>query len=177
MKKIFLLCLVAFTFLAADAQTRKNKKNRKSPNKEPIANARFNKQEASKKMLRDSLIIKMKLEDSTRLAMDSIADLQADSISVAYRENGLREIDSLNKESYAAIGKNTYEYDKTERIQTELIHGARLSDYKSRQVKIINTSYTEKAKALLQDGNPNAKAQELLALNEKLFLENLGKEN
>ncbi len=167
MKKIFLLCLVAFSFVAADAQTRKNKKSRKVPNKEAIANAKFNKQEASKKLMRDSSIFKMRLEDFTRLAMDSIADLQADSISVAYKENGLREIDSLNKESYAAIGKNTAEYDKTQRLQNEIVVGAGLSDYKSRQVKIINTSYTEKAKALIEEGNANAKAQELLALNEE----------
>jgi hypothetical protein len=167
MKKIFLLCLVAFSFVAADAQSRKSKKSRKGPNKEAIANARFNKQEASKKVLRDSLIYKMKLEDSTRLAMDSIADLQADSISVAYKENGLKEIDSLNKESYAAIGKNTDDYDKTQKLQADMIEGARLSDYKNRQVKIINTSFTEKAKVIVQDGDANAKAQELAVLNEQ----------
>jgi hypothetical protein len=167
MKKIFLLCLVAFSFVSADAQSRKSKKNRKSSNKEAIANARFNKQEASKKVLRDSLIYKMKLEDSTRLAMDSIADLQADSISVAYKENGLREIDSLNKESYAAIGKNTDEYDKTQKLQSDMIQGVGLSDYKNRQVKIINTSFTEKAKVIVQDGDANAKAQQLATLNEE----------
>jgi hypothetical protein len=167
MKKIFLLCLVAFSFVAADAQSRKSKKSRKGPNKEAIANARFNKQEASKKVLRDSLIYKMKLEDSTRLAMDSIADLQADSLSVAYKENGLKEIDSLNKESYAAIGKNTDDYDKTQKLQADMIEGARLSDYKNRQVKIINTSFTEKAKVIVQDGDANAKAQELAVLNEQ----------
>jgi hypothetical protein len=167
MKKIFLLCLVAFSFVAADAQSRKSKKNRKAPNKEAIANAKFNKQEASKKVLRDSLIYKMKLEDSTRLAMDSIADLQADSISVAYKENGLKLIDSLNKESYAAIEKNTDDYDKTQKLQSDMIQGVGLSDYSSRQVKIINTSFTEKAKVIVQDGGANAKTQELAALNEE----------
>ena len=167
MKKIFLLCLVAFSFVAVDAQSRKNKKSRKGSNKEAIANARFNKQEASKKLLRDSLIYKMKLEDSTRLAMDSIADLQADSISVAYKENGLKEIEAANNESYAAIGKNIDEYDKGQKLQADMINGAGLSDYKSRQVKIINTSFTEKAKIIVQDGDANAKAQELAALNEQ----------
>ncbi len=167
MKKIFLLCLVAFSFVTADAQTRKSKKNRKAPNKEAIANAKFNKQEASKKMMRDSLIYKMKLEDSTRLAMDSIADLQADSISLAYRENGLREIDSLNRESYAAIGKNTDDYDKSQKLQSDMIQKAGLSDYKNRQVRIINTSYTEKAKIIVQDGTLDSKVQELAVLNEE----------
>lgn len=167
MKKIFLLCLVAFSFVAADAQSRKSKKSKKGSNKEAIANTRFNKQEVSKKVLRDSLIYKMKLEDSTRLAMDSIADLQADSISIAYKENGIREIDSLNKESYAAIEKNTSDYDKTQKLQADMIEGARLSDYKNRQVKIINTSFTEKAKVIVQDGDANAKVQELAALNEQ----------
>ncbi len=167
MKKIFLLCLVAFSFVAADAQSRKSKKSRKAPNKEAIANAKFNKQEASKKVLRDSLIYKMKLEDSTRLAMDSIADFQVDSISVAYRENGLRVIDSMNKESYAAIGNNTSEWNKKQKAQNDMIQAAGLSEYKSSQVKIINTSYTEKAKVILQDGDASAKAQQLLALNEE----------
>jgi hypothetical protein len=167
MKKIFLLCLVAFSFVAADAQSRKNKKSRKSPNKEAVANARFNKLEASKKLMRDSVLIKLGLEDSTRLAMDSIADLQADSVSVAYKENGVRQIDSLNKESYMAIEKNTDEYGKTQKIQSDMIQGVGLSDYKNRQVKIINTSFTEKAKIVVQDGNANEKAQELLALNEQ----------
>jgi hypothetical protein len=167
MKKILLLCLVAFSFVGAEAQSRKNKKNRKVPNKEAIANARFNRHEATKKLLRDSLIIKMKLEDSTRLAMDSIKDLQADSISLAYRENGYREVDSINHESYIAIGKNTDEYDKIQKLHSDMIQGVPLSDYKSRQVKIINTSFSEKAKVIVQDGDANAKAQELAALNEE----------
>jgi hypothetical protein len=34
-------------------------------------------------------------------------------------------------------------------------------------VKIINTSFTEKAKVIVQDGDVNAKAQQLAALNEE----------
>jgi hypothetical protein len=167
MKKILLLCLVAFSFVAADAQTRKSKKQRKVPNKEAIANARFNKQETQKKLFRDSVIIKLRIEDSTRLAMDSITNLQADSTSIAYRENGLRAIDSMNNESYAAIAKNTDQWDKTQKMHNDMILAARLSDYKSRQVKIINMSYSEKAKALIQDGDANQKEKELVALNEE----------
>jgi hypothetical protein len=162
MKKIFLLCLVAFSFATAEAQKRK-----KISNKETVVNARFNKHEASKKLMRDSLIIKMRLEDSTRLAMDSIADLQADSISLAYRENGLRAIDSMNNESFAAIGNNTSEWNKKQKSQNDIIQAARLSEYKSRQVKIINSSYIEKAKVIIQDGEASAKANELVALNEE----------
>lgn len=167
MKKIFLLCLIAFSFIAAGAQSKKNKKGRKAPNKEAVANARFNKLEASKKVMRDSLIFKMRLEDSTRLAMDSISNLQADSISIAYRENGNKIIDSMNNESFSAIANNTSEWNKKQKAQSDMIQSARLNEYNSRQVKIINSSFTEKAKILVQDGNANAKAQELAALNEE----------
>lgn len=162
MKKIFLLCLVAFSIATAEAQKRK-----KISNKEAVANAKFNKHEASKKLMRDSLIIKMRLEDSTRLAMDSITDLQADSISLAYRENGLKAIDSMNNESFVAIGNNTSERNKKQKMQDDMIEFAKLSEYKSRQVKIINSTYIEKAKAIIQDGEASAKANELVALNEE----------
>ncbi len=162
MKKIFLLCLVAFSMATAEAQKRK-----KISNKEAVANAKFNKHEASKKLMRDSLIIKMRLEDSTRLAMDSITDLQADSISLAYRENGLKVIDSMNNESFVVIGNNTSEWNKKNKMQDDMIESAKLSEYKSRQVKIINSTYIEKAKAIIQDGEANAKVNELVALNEE----------
>lgn len=162
MKKIFLLCLVAFSIATAEAQKRK-----KISNKEAVANAKFNKHEDSKKLMRDSLIIKMRLEDSTRLAMDSITDLQADSISLAYRENGLKAIDSMNNESFVAIGNNTSERNKKQKMQDDMIEFAKLSEYKSRQVKIINSTYIEKAKAIIQDGEASAKANELVALNEE----------
>jgi hypothetical protein len=167
MKKLLLLCLVAFSFVAADAQTRKSKKQRKGPNKEAIANARFNKQETQKKLFRDSVIIKLRIEDSTRLAMDSIGNLQTDSMSVAYKENGLRAIDSMNNESYTAIGKNTDQWDKTQKTHNDMIQAARLSNYKSRQVKIINMSYCEKAKDIIQDDDASKKVKELVALNEE----------
>jgi hypothetical protein len=162
MKKIFLIGLIAFSVATAEAQ-----KSKKLSSKETSANAKFKKLEASKRLMRDSLIIKMRVEDSTRLAMDSIADLQADSISIAYKENGLHAIDSMNIESYAAVQKNTIGWDKKQKSQNDMIQAAKLSEYKSRQVKIINATYNEKAKAIIQDGDASEKANELVALNEE----------
>ncbi len=165
MKKIILLCLVTCTFFAADAQTKKSKKSKKVPNKEAIAKARFNKQEIEKKLLRDSLVVAMRTEDSVRVAADSISDLQKESESVAYRENGLKAIDSMNKEKYATMAAERAESDKAEKVQADISQTIKLSETTMKQVKIINTSYTEKAKLILKGNEEQQKVQELIALN------------
>jgi hypothetical protein len=166
-KKILVLCLVMFSFLAADAQKRKGKKHSKKPNKEAIAIAKFNKNEKAKKLLRDSLIIKMKLEDSTRLALDSIADFQNDSTRVAYRDSGNAAIDSFNTAQYASMGQQRNQWDKTDRFHNDISHTVKLNDYKTKQVKYINQTYAEKAKLLTADGDMQSKATELALLNEE----------
>jgi hypothetical protein len=45
MKKISLLCLLAFSIFAADAQTKKSKRLKKQPSKESVAKAKFMKAE------------------------------------------------------------------------------------------------------------------------------------
>ncbi len=167
MKKISLLCLLAFSIFAAYAQTKKSKKYKKQPSKESVAKAKFNKAEAQKKMMRDSLIISMKMDDSMRLAFDSLSDLQKDSLSLVYRETGLKDIDSLNKIRYAAIAKSRSEVDEAEKNQMDINRAAKLNDYQGKQVKYINQTYTEKARALISGGDPQAKKQELAMLNEE----------
>ena len=167
MKKISLLCLLAFSIFAADAQTKKSKKYKKQPSKESVAKAKFNKAEAQKKMMRDSLIISMKMDDSMRLAFDSLSDLQKDSLSLVYRETGLKDIDSLNKIRYAAIAKSRSEVDEAEKNQMDINRAAKLNDYQGKQVKYINQTYTEKARVLISGGDPQAKKQELAMLNEE----------
>ena len=167
MKKITLLCLMAFSLFAAEAQTKKNKKSKKQPNKETVAKAKFNKQQAQKKLMRDSLILGMKMDDSLRLAFDNMSDLQKDSLSIVYKETGLKNIDSLNKVRYAAIARSRSEIDIADRTQMDINRAAKLNDYQSKQVKYINQTYAEKAKALLNGSEPQTKKAELAVLNEE----------
>jgi len=167
MKKISFLCLFAITFFAAEAQTKKNKKSKKQPNKETVAKAKFIKAEAQKKFLRDSVMIGMKMEDSLRIAGDNLSDLQKDSLRLIYRQNGLKDIDSLNKIRYATIAKSRSEFDITDKAQMDISRAAKLNDYQAKQVKYINQTYTEKAKILTGGVDPQTKKQELALLNEE----------
>ena len=167
MKKITFLCLFAISFFAAEAQTKKNKKSKKQPNKDTVAKAKFIKVEAQKKFLRDSVMVGMRMEDSLRIAGDNLSDLQKDSLSFVYRQNGLKDIDSLNKIRYATIAKSRNEVDITDKTQMDINRAAKLNDYQSKQVKYINKTYTEKAKILISGVDPQTKKQELALLNEE----------
>jgi hypothetical protein len=167
MKKIILLGLVAFSSFAVNAQTKKSKKHATRPTKEALAVTKFKKLEAQKKMERDSMLVSLKMEDSARIASDSIYDLQKASESEAYRQNGLKAIDSMTKARYAAIEAERMEWDKAAKVQKDISEGINLSEATKNQVKIINTTYTEKAKLLLQGSEAQQKSQELIALNEE----------
>ena len=167
MKKISLLCIIAFSFFAAEAQTKKNKKSKKQPNKESVAKTKFVKDQAQKKLMRDSLMIGMKMEDSLRIAADIQSDLQKDSLSFAYKQTGLKDIDSLNKIRYATIAKSRNEVDIADKTQMDINRAAKLNDYEGKQVKYINQTYTEKAKILISGVDPQTKKQELVLLNEE----------
>ena len=166
MKKIILLCVVALSVLGTEAQT-KNSKKTKKPSKESIANSKFKKLQAEKKMQRDSLLIGMKMEDSLRIAGDSLSDLQKDSVSLVYKQNGFKNIDSLKKIRYNTIAKNRSDIDLMEKTQMDINRAAKLNDYQSKQVKYINQSYTFKANALINGADINTKKQELAVLNEE----------
>ena len=167
MKKISLLCLIAFSFFAAEAQTKKNRKSKKQPNKESVAKAKFVKVEAQKKLMRDSLMIGMKMTDSLRIAADIQSDLQKDSLSLAYKQTGIKDIDSLNKIRYATIAKSRNDVDIADKTQMDINRAAKLNDYQGKQVKYINQTYTEKAKILISGVDPQTKKQELVLLNEE----------
>ena len=167
MKKISLLCLLAFSIFAAEAQTKKSKRSKKHPSKETIAKAKFMKVEAQKKLMRDSVMISMKMEDSLRIVADNMSDLQKDSLSLVYKQNGLKDIDSLNKLRYATIAKSRSEIDIAEKTQMDISRAAKLNEYQSKQVKYINQTYTERAKILTSGVDPQTKKQELALLNEE----------
>jgi hypothetical protein len=167
MKKIILCSIAVLTLFAANAQNKKKKNHKKVVNKEAVANARFMKNEAAKKLQRDSLLIGLRFEDSLRIAGDSIADLQKDSASLAYRENGIKMIDSLNSEKYTAIGTQRSKWDKSDKTQFQIASAVGLNEYKSRQMKIINQFYNEKAKVILESEGAVQKSQQLVSLNDE----------
>ena len=167
MKKISLLCLLVFSIFAAEAQTKKSKRSKKQPSKESVAKVKFMKVEAQKKLMRDSLMMTMKMEDSVRIATDNISDLQKDSLSLAYKQNGLKDIDSLNKIRYATISTSRNEVDVTDKNQMDINRAAKLNEYQSKQVKYINQTYTEKAKVLISGVDPQTKKLELVTLNDQ----------
>ena len=107
------------------------------------------------------------MEDSLRIAGDNLSDLQKDSLRLIYRQNGLKDIDSLNKIRYATIAKSRNEFDITDKAQMDISRAAKLNDYQAKQVKYINQTYTEKAKILTGGVDPQTKKQELALLNEE----------
>jgi hypothetical protein len=169
MKKILLTCIVAMSIFAVDAQTKKSSKKAKKPTKEAIAKAKFNKQEEQKKFLRDSTMTAWRGEDSLRLVTDSLADVQKDSMRMAYRDAGSKFIDSTSKEKYAALARERDQQDKAERANYELSKSAKLSDYEAKQVKVINQTYNERAKAITDNASldDTQKKTQLVALNEE----------
>ena len=167
MKKISLLCLIALSIFTAEAQTKKSKKSQKLPNKETVANSKFKKAEAQKKLMRDSLMLGMISTDSLRIMADNISDLQKDSLSTVYKEEGLKNIDSLNKLRYAVIAKSRSDIDIADKRQMDINSAAKLNDYQSKQVKYINQTYSEKAKILVNGADLETKKMELATLNEE----------
>ena len=167
MKKIILVCAAALTIFAADAQVKKGVKRSKKPNKEAIAKARYTKQEAEKSLARRAQLDSLMSTDSLRKAGDSLADVQKENDRIVYKQNGLKTIDSINKETYAALMKQRNNTDKNQKLSEDLTKEANLSLYESTQVDYINQQYNEKAKALLQGSDPSLKKTELVVLNDE----------
>ncbi|MFN0081804.1 MAG: hypothetical protein ACKVOM_04740 [Ferruginibacter sp.] len=108
----------------------------KKPTKEAIADTKFTKLQAEKTLMRDSLIVSIKMGDSLRLVIDRVSDLQKYSMSLAYRQEGLKNIDSINKLKYADISRTRDEADMMDKNQMDIHRAAKLSDYQSKQVNL-----------------------------------------
>ncbi len=167
MKKILLLCVVACSVFAANAQTKKSTKKSKKPSKEAIAQAKFKKQEEEKKLVRTAYMDSLKVTDSMRLTNDSLADVQKEMDRVAYKDAGLKAIDSVNKSTYATLMKQRNDVDQSAKTEADLAKAAKLSAYEATQVKYINEQYNAKAKAITEGSDAQTKKAELIALNEE----------
>ena len=167
MKRIILTCIVALSLFSADAQTKKANRSGKKPNKEAVVKANFNKKEADKKLARENQLNAMLSEDSTRIKTDSLADVATENDRLIYKTDGLKIIDSVNKVGYGNLSKQRGEWEKAQRNNELIMRAANLSDYESKQVKLINQNYNEKARVLLLNSNTEVKKQELFNLNEE----------
>ena len=167
MKRIILTCIVALSLFSADAQTKKAKRFGKKPNKEVVAKVNFNKKEADKKLARETQLNAMLSEDSLRIKTDILADVAIENERLIYKTDGLRVIDSVNKVGYGNLSKQRGEWEKAQRNNELIMRAAKLSDYESKQVKLINQNYNEKAGVLLLNSNTEVKKQELFNLNEE----------
>ena len=65
------------------------------------------------------------------------------------------------------IIKNREDADRMDKVQMDINRAAKLNDYESKQVKYINQTCSDKAKAILQGNDPQTKKQELAVLNEE----------
>ena len=167
MKRIILTCIVALSLFSADAQTKKANRSGKKPNKEAVVKANFNKKEADKKLARETQLNAMSSEDSIRIKTDSLADVATENERLIYKTDGLKIIDSVNKVGYGNLSKQRGEWEKAQRNNELIMRAANLSDYESKQVKLINQNYNEKARVLLLNSNTEVKKQELFNLNEE----------
>ena len=167
MKRIILTCIVALSLFSADAQTKKANRSGKKPNKEAVVKANFNKKEADKKLARETQLNAMLSEDSIRIKTDSLADVATENERLIYKTDGLKIIDSVNKVGYGNLSKQRGEWEKAQRNNELIMRAANLSDYESKQVKLINQNYNEKARVLLLNSNTEVKKQELFNLNEE----------
>ncbi len=167
MKKIILICVAALSIFAADAQVKKSGKKAKKPTKKAIAKAKYTKQEETKSLARRAQLDSLMSTDSLRRQGDSLADVQKENDRIVYKQTGLKAIDSINKDTYAAMLKQRTNTDKNQKLSEDLSKEANLSLYESTQVDFINQQYNEKAKTLLQGSDPSLKKTELAVLNDE----------
>lgn len=174
MKKIILASIVAMSFFAAEAQTTKAKSKK--------AKKTYVSSEAKAKAKEKAEIARVQLETEKRILEYKTASFQADSMRIdservvrenfelerkAYLENKTREQDSTNKVTWKRLSDEKELSAKTEHNMDEVNKAAKLGSYESRQVKAINQSYFDKAKAVKDNTEltEDQRKQQLVALN------------
>lgn len=171
MKKILLTCaLAAMTIFATEAQTRKSS-SKKSTKKTMSSEARLNSDIAKineeKRLAMEEQRVERLMIDSTRREDERIAELQKDSARMAWKQQKLNEVDSLNSVKWKRqISDKDNEY-AANRSQNEIVKAAKLSENQGRQVKAINMSCNDKAQLVMMDSSlsQESRNQQLTTLN------------
>lgn len=153
MKRILLtLVVIATTFSAAEAQSKKTSK-KKAPKvsaetklKNDIARIK-----EEKKLKNDSLRIYQYQSDSIRIEDERMAEETKATERAAWKEQKMIEVDSTNKAKWAIESASKDEWYATNRSQDAMNKAAKLNDMQGRQVKAINQTYLQRAKAIKAD--------------------------
>ncbi len=171
MKKILLTCAVAaMTIFATEAQTKKStskKSSKKSVNSEARLNSDIAKIKAEKSKAMEEQRLERLMIDSTRREDERLAELQKDSLRMAWKQQKMNEVDSLNSVKWKKQITDKDDEYAAERTQAQLAKAAKLSTNQGRQVKAINMSYNDKAQLVMLDStlSPESRKQQLTALN------------
>ncbi len=160
MKRVLLTCFVAMSIFAAEAQTKKSTSEKKA--KAEFAKKEQERQERFKLEREERLFADSIRREEERLARDTFEMQRAEWMATR-----LREIDSTNQEKWkqqAAERELAYQSDRT---QQNIANNARLSSYHGRQVKVINQTYSDKARLVKEDSvlTDAEKKDQLAALN------------
>ncbi len=170
MKKIlFSAVLVGMTFFAADAQTKKRKTKKKPVNTETKAKAEYAKLEKERNVKFEEQRLERLYDDSVSREQERLEEFAKDSTRLAWKESKIKEADSMHNEKWKNQSIEKEKFYATERSQNAINKNAGLSDNLGRQVKAINMSYNERAKAIRDNIEiaDDAKTAQLAALNEE----------
>jgi hypothetical protein len=100
MKKIFLVCAVAMSFMAAEAQTTKKSSKKSKASKEAKANAETARLEKERYENAETARLDRLSYDSLRLDNERLADSTFDAGRIAWKDSMIRTIDSTNNENW-----------------------------------------------------------------------------
>ena len=170
MKKIlFSAVLVAMTFFAADAQTKKKTSKKKPVSTEAKAKADYAKLEKERQEKFEEQRIERLYDDSVSREQERMEEFVKDSTRTAWKEAKLKEADSLHNDKWKNQSIEKEKYYVSERSQNAINANAKLSATQSNQVKAINMSYNDKAKVIHNNMEltEEAKTAQLVSLNEE----------
>jgi hypothetical protein len=156
MKKIlFVLAIIATNFSTADAQSKKSAKSSNKKGTKVSAEAKLKADIArikeEKKLKTDSFRIIQMQSDSIRLADELLVEETKAAERAAWKQEMMRQTQSSFQTKWAAEAVNKDEWYASNRSQDAMIKAAKLNDTQGRQVKAINQTYLELAKAIKAD--------------------------
>jgi len=175
MKKLILASIFAMSMFAVDAQTTKSKSKKKAKKTYMSSEAKAKAKEKAK-VARVAKLTETRIEeyrvasllsDSMRLDSERVARDSFEIQRQSYMATKLLERDSMNKATWAKLSAEKEMAAKTEHNLDEINRAANLGTYESRQVKIINQTYFEKARLLKENMEltDDVRKQQLATLN------------
>ena len=175
MKKLILASIFAMSMFAVDAQTTKSKSKKKAKKTYMSSEAKAKAKEKAK-VARVAKLTETRIEeyrvasllsDSMRLDSERVARDSFEIQRQSYMATKLLERDSMNKATWVKLSAEKEMAAKTEHNLDEINRAANLGTYESRQVKIINQTYFEKARLLKENMEltDDVRKQQLATLN------------